>query len=169
MLPDLSARSKHKLRVSKTDSIDIPATLAINPSNASTSRTKAPFPMPPMDGSLESSPMSSKLFVSNSVLAPTLADAAAASHPAWLAPMTHTEQTGFSEVRSENFSCVTLIRLCRRREISVQPQAVPWLPRQSVKHAMRIQRSERQAKLANRKSGCGRRQNFLVAPAPRTE
>ena len=59
-----------------------PATRPISPSNASTSRTKVPFPTPPIDGLQESSPIVSSFCVNKSVLAPVRAAPAAASHPA---------------------------------------------------------------------------------------
>lgn len=72
------------------DRFHIPATFPIKPSKASTSRTKVPFPTPPIEGLHESSPTVSNFCVRSTVLAPVLAAPAAASHPAWPPPMTHT-------------------------------------------------------------------------------
>ena len=59
-----------------------PATRPINPSSASTSRTKVPFPTPPIDGLQDSSPIVSIFCVNKRVLAPVRAAPAAASQPA---------------------------------------------------------------------------------------
>eukprot|EP00967_Tisochrysis_lutea_P155366 scaffold310771_cov30-Tisochrysis_lutea.AAC.1 len=62
----------------------------ISPSSASTSRTRWPFPMPPMDGLHDISPIVSSFCVTRIVLAPLRAAAAAASQPAWPPPTTTT-------------------------------------------------------------------------------
>lgn len=68
-----------------------PATRPITPSSASISRTKIPFPTPPMDGLQESSPILSIFCVRSKVRAPVRAAPVAASQPAWPPPMTQTK------------------------------------------------------------------------------
>ena len=60
-----------------------PATRPINPSNASTSRTKVPFPLPraPMDGLQDISPIVSSFCVNKRVPAPVRAAPAVGSQP----------------------------------------------------------------------------------------
>jgi hypothetical protein len=55
---------------------------AIAPPSASTSRTRWPLPMPPIDGLQLIAPSVSRLWVSSSVFAPARAAASAASVPA---------------------------------------------------------------------------------------
>ncbi|KNZ78913.1 hypothetical protein J132_08138 [Termitomyces sp. J132] len=59
-----------------------PATRPMTPSSASTSRTRVPFPTPPIDGLHESSPIVSSFCVRSRVLAPARAAPVAASQPA---------------------------------------------------------------------------------------
>ena len=68
-----------------------PATRPITPSSASISRTRIPFPTPPMDGLQESSPILSIFCVRSKVRAPVRAAPVAASQPAWPPPMTQTK------------------------------------------------------------------------------
>jgi hypothetical protein len=68
------------------------ATRPISPSSASTSRTRWPLPIPPIEGLHDISPNVSSLWVSSSVRAPMRAAAAAASHPAWPPPTTTTSK-----------------------------------------------------------------------------
>src|SRR5712671_3406912 len=62
------------------------------PPRASISRTRCPLPIPPIAGLQDICPMRSRLSVSRAVLAPSLAAAAAASQPAWPAPITITSK-----------------------------------------------------------------------------
>ena len=64
--------------------------MPITPSKASISRTRWPFPSPPIAGLQDISPIVSILCVKSAVLTPILADAAAASHPACPPPITTT-------------------------------------------------------------------------------
>ncbi len=64
------------------------------PSRASISRTRWPRPRPPIAGLHDIAPMVSSLWVSSSVRAPIRALAAAASQPAWPAPMITTSKLG---------------------------------------------------------------------------
>src|SRR5689334_8921986 len=66
--------------------------IAIAPPNASTSLTKWPFPMPPIEGLHDIWPSVSMLCVSSRVLAPMRADASEASVPAWPPPTTITSK-----------------------------------------------------------------------------
>ena len=66
------------------------AALPISPPRASSSRTRWPFPVPPMAGLQGMFPTESKLMVKTAVSQPSLAAARAASMPAWPAPMTAT-------------------------------------------------------------------------------
>ena len=77
---------------------ELPATRPISPSSASTSRTKVPFPTPPIDGLHESSPTVSSFWVKRIVLAPVRAEPAAASHPACPPPIT---QTRYSQLKRD--------------------------------------------------------------------
>src|SRR5476651_1158715 len=65
-------------------------TRPITPSSASISRTRWPLPSPPIAGLQDISPIVSSRWVSSSVRAPSRADAAAASQPAWPPPTTIT-------------------------------------------------------------------------------
>ena len=60
------------------------------PPSASTSLTRWPLPMPPIEGLHDIWPSVSMLWVSSSVLRPILAQASAASVPAWPPPTTIT-------------------------------------------------------------------------------
>jgi len=77
----------------------IPATLAITPSSASTSLTRVPLPTPPIDGLHDISPIVSSFCVMRRVRAPDRAAPAAASHPAWPPPITHTSHTDQNNAR----------------------------------------------------------------------
>src|SRR5438270_8079680 len=66
------------------------AARAIRPSKTSSSRTRCPLPTPPIDGLQDICPASSGRKVSRPTRAPRRAAAAAASHPAWPAPITRT-------------------------------------------------------------------------------
>jgi len=77
-------------RIKEVEIYSPPATLPINPSNASTSRTKVPLPTPPIEGLQDSSPTVSNFCVKRSVRAPVRAAPAAASHPACPPPITQT-------------------------------------------------------------------------------
>ena len=66
------------------------AALPISPPRASSSRTRCPFPVPPMAGLQGMLPTESKLMVKTAVSQPSRAAARAASMPAWPAPMTAT-------------------------------------------------------------------------------
>ena len=73
-------------------------TLPMRPSSASTSRTRWPLPMPPIDGLHDISPIVSCRCVTRHVDAPARAAAAAASQPAWPPPMTMTsKESGSAE------------------------------------------------------------------------
>ena len=61
---------------------------AISPPNASISRTRWPLPVPPIFGLQLICAIESKFIHNNKVLTPSLADARAASLPAWPAPIT---------------------------------------------------------------------------------
>ena len=74
------------------------ATLPINPPNASTSRTKWPFPRPPIAGLHDISPILLILWVIRVVFAPDRADILAASTPAWPPPITITSNVLLSEL-----------------------------------------------------------------------
>ena len=65
-------------------------TTPIAPPIASTSLTRWPLPMPPIDGLHDNCPIVSILCVIRSVFAPILAEAKAASAPAWPQPTTTT-------------------------------------------------------------------------------
>ena len=75
----------------------------ISPSSASTSRTRCPLPIPPIDGLQDISPIVFRRWVSNSVRAPMRAAAAAASHPACPPPTTTTSKR--STTRSHLVTC----------------------------------------------------------------
>src|SRR5271170_2486135 len=62
----------------------------ITPSNASISRTRWPFPKPPIAGLQDISPIVSRRWVTSAVRAPIRAAAAAASQPACPPPTTTT-------------------------------------------------------------------------------
>src|SRR5206468_12954730 len=62
----------------------------MSPSNTSNSRTRWPLPTPPIDGLQDICPTSSARKLSKPTRAPRRAAAAAASHPAWPAPITRT-------------------------------------------------------------------------------
>ena len=64
--------------------------IAIAPPSASTSLTRWPLPMPPIDGLQDIWPSVSMLWVSSSVRRPMRAAASAASVPAWPPPTTMT-------------------------------------------------------------------------------
>src|SRR5438552_4796695 len=66
------------------------ATRPIRPSNASISRTRCPFPRPPIAGLQDIAPIVAKRWVTRAALAPMRAAAAAASQPAWPPPTTIT-------------------------------------------------------------------------------
>ena len=66
--------------------------IAIAPPSASTSLTRWPLPMPPIDGLHDIWPSVSMLCVSSSVLRPMRAEASAASVPAWPPPTTITSK-----------------------------------------------------------------------------
>ena len=66
---------------------------AIAPPSASTSLTRWPLPMPPIDGLQLIWPKVSMLWVSSSVLHPMRAAARAASVPAWPPPTTMTSNS----------------------------------------------------------------------------
>ncbi|MDT4826412.1 hypothetical protein FQZ97_597240 [compost metagenome] len=71
--------------------------MAIAPPSASTSFTRWPLPMPPIDGLQLICPSVSMLWESSSVLAPMRAEASAASVPAWPPPTTITSNSsGYS-------------------------------------------------------------------------
>ena len=72
---------------------DTSASRPITPSMASISRTRCPFPSPPIAGLHDISPIVSNFWVSKTVRAPARAEAAAASQPAWPPPMTTTSNT----------------------------------------------------------------------------
>ena len=75
------------------DAVNDPAVAAaIAPPSASTSRTRWPLPMPPIDGLQLIAPSVSRLWVSSSVFAPARAAASAASVPAWPPPTTRTSK-----------------------------------------------------------------------------
>ena len=60
-----------------------------------------PLPIPPNDGLHDISPIASSFCVTSKVRAPVLAEAAAASHPAWPAPITMVSYVGiFAAVAS---------------------------------------------------------------------
>src|SRR5512140_3146210 len=63
---------------------------AIAPPSASTSLTKCPLPMPPIEGLQDITPSVSMLWVSSNVAQPARALANAASVPAWPPPITMT-------------------------------------------------------------------------------
>jgi hypothetical protein len=65
---------------------------AIAPPSASTSLTRCPLPMPPIDGLHDIAPRVSMLCVSSSVFTPMRAAASAASVPAWPPPTTMTSK-----------------------------------------------------------------------------
>ncbi len=65
---------------------------AMAPPSASTSFTRWPLPMPPMDGLQDMAPRVSMLCVNSRVLAPARAEASAASVPAWPPPITITSK-----------------------------------------------------------------------------
>ena len=65
---------------------------AMAPPSASTSLTKCPLPMPPIEGLQLIWPSVSRLCVNSSVLQPMRAEASAASVPAWPPPMTITSK-----------------------------------------------------------------------------
>ena len=65
---------------------------AIAPPSASTSLTRWPLPMPPIDGLQDMAPSVSMLWVSSRVCAPVRAAASAASVPAWPPPITMTSK-----------------------------------------------------------------------------
>ena len=74
--------------------------IAIAPPIASTSLTRWPLPMPPIDGLQDICPRVSMLCVSSRVFCPMRADASAASVPAWPPPTTMTSNSvGNSIVR----------------------------------------------------------------------
>jgi len=60
----------------------------ISPPSASSSRTRCPLPVPPIDGLHGISASASRFSVTKSVLNPIRAEASAASQPACPAPMT---------------------------------------------------------------------------------
>src|SRR5947209_16675182 len=62
----------------------------MRPSNASISRTRWPFPNPPIAGLQDMAPMVANRCVISAVCAPIRAAAAAASQPAWPPPITIT-------------------------------------------------------------------------------
>src|SRR2546421_5681511 len=64
--------------------------IAMAPPKASTSLTRCPFPIPPMDGLQDICPSVSMLWVSKRVRQPARAAASAASVPAWPPPTTMT-------------------------------------------------------------------------------
>ena len=64
------------------------AAFAISPPRASSSRTRWPFPVPPMAGLQGMLPTASRFTVKHRVFSPSRAAASAASMPAWPAPMT---------------------------------------------------------------------------------
>jgi len=66
------------------------ATRPITPSIASISRTRWPFPSPPIAGLQDITPIAARRSVTRMVRAPMRAAAAAASHPAWPPPTTIT-------------------------------------------------------------------------------
>ena len=90
----LSPRSSHRRPLLRLSNLKwIPAASAarpIKPSSASISRTRCPFPMPPIDGLHDISPTVSSEWVSSNVRAPIRPAAAAASHPACPPPTTTT-------------------------------------------------------------------------------
>ena len=77
---------------------DASATFGITPSNASISLTKCPLPNPPIAGLQDISPIEFSLVVIKAVLTFIRADAAAASHPAWPAPITTTSKFSISGI-----------------------------------------------------------------------
>src|SRR5690349_369289 len=62
------------------------------PPNASTSFTKWPLPMPPIEGLHDICPSVSRFWESSSVFLPVRAEASAASVPAWPPPITITSK-----------------------------------------------------------------------------
>src|SRR5215813_8241313 len=66
------------------------ATRPIRPSSASISRTRWPFPSPPIAGLQDIAPIVANWWVISAVCAPIRAAAAAASQPAWPPPITTT-------------------------------------------------------------------------------
>ena len=70
----------------------LPVTLPQRPSSASISLTMIPFPIPPMDGLQEHSPILLRSWVTRTVFAPDRAAAALASEPACPPPMTQTSK-----------------------------------------------------------------------------
>ena len=69
------------------------------PPSASISRTRWPFPIPPMAGLQDICPIRSRLRVRSAVLAPSLAAADAASHPACPPPITITSNASSKIIR----------------------------------------------------------------------
>ena len=74
---------------------DLSATSPITPSSASISLTKWPLPRPPIAGLHDISPIEDLSLVNRAVFTPSLADAAAASQPAWPPPITITSKCLF--------------------------------------------------------------------------
>lgn len=72
---------------------DSSVAIAIAPPSASTSLTKCPLPIPPIDGLQDICPNVSILWVRSNVVAPLRAAASAASVPAWPPPTTITSKT----------------------------------------------------------------------------
>ena len=86
----------------------------ISPPSASTSRTKWPLPMPPIDGLHDISPMLEAFCVTRSVEAPSRAAAAAASQPAWPPPTTITSASS-AVFDVENVRLAAPLRAAARR------------------------------------------------------
>merc|ERR1719162_1428999 len=83
----------------------------MTPPRASTSRTKCPLPIPPIDGLQDSSPKVDKFWVRRAVFAPVLAAAVHASLPACPPPITITSYVS-ADMDMEDASrdiCVDLI------------------------------------------------------------
>jgi hypothetical protein len=80
--------------------------IAIAPPSASTSRTRWPLPIPPIDGLHDIWPSVSMLCVNRSVDVPARAAARAASVPAWPPPTTITpKRCEKSMILKGNFLC----------------------------------------------------------------
>src|SRR5688500_8695698 len=97
------------------------AAAAITPPSASISRTRCPLPTPPIDGLHDMRPMSARLKVASATRAPRRAAAAAASTPAWPAPMTNTSNMALlSEPSRINQNHVFHVKLFAEAETSEQ-------------------------------------------------
>jgi hypothetical protein len=101
---------------------------AIAPPSASTSLTRWPLPMPPIDGLQLIWPSVSMLCVSSSVLQPMRAAARAASVPAWPPPTTMTSACQRRMILPADTSAAKVhafVRLCGERLLSGQRAQKP--------------------------------------------